>query len=470
MAFKKDSVPEKAPIPERAIFAVREVLLRGNLIINQERGMACAVAVEGKKYLLTWHGVVNEKDQDKPIKFFNDQQDYHLEMSAINQIGNCSFISLKSVERGEDAHTPNKDILKTFNTLKLNVPESDERIKDVYAHSFIGCKDFVAVKFKYNENEGEHELDSVEKLKKKWNQLMLKRETGKKFEKSAILGAPIVTAKNNVIGVVRDDSYGQLRPYFITKTEFGHEEIKDPGENGTDAVKGKGRGCALDTLDASGITEELINLKSIKDLKDTISKSKVESKGVPKLTEELSGAVSDMGLFVHDNEGRGNCLFHALSQQLEFVKKISVGPDELRKTLVNYLEEHPKMRDGTPLSSLLESNEQSSCAWDKYLKDMAKDGTWGDQITIFAAANYYKTIIIVIRALSEAPNGRLEIPFKPECEVKGDNPIWLGHIYDCHFVSLLKAPEPPSDPPIIWTQQEVLKDKLGKCVSGKNVL
>lgn len=43
----------------------------------------------------------------------------------------------------------------------------------------------------------------------------------------------------------------------------------------------------------------------------------------------------------------------------------------------------------------------------------------------------------------------------------------------CELLStefLLVAPEPPSDPPIIWTQQEVLKDELGKCVSGKNVL
>ena len=68
---------------------------------------------------------------------------------------------------------------------------------------------------------------------------------------------------------------------------------------------------------------------------------------------------------------------------------------------------------------------------------MAKDGIWGDEIVIFAAANNYKRDINVIRLL---PGDEiLVIRIKPEYEVKGGNPIWLGHIYDCHFVSLLKG-------------------------------
>ena len=54
-----------------------------------------------------------------------------------------------------------------------------------------------------------------------------------------------------------------------------------------------------------------------------MTESKYKSKGVPTLeiTDELSKAVSDMGLIVSDNDGKGNCLFHTLLEQLEIVKK-----------------------------------------------------------------------------------------------------------------------------------------------------
>ena len=63
--------------------------------------------------------------------------------------------------------------------------------------------------------------------------------------------------------------------------------------------------------------------KNLKKLKHAMTESKYKSKGVPTLeiTDELSKAVSDMGLIVSDNDGKGNCLFHTLLEQLEIVKK-----------------------------------------------------------------------------------------------------------------------------------------------------
>ena len=68
---------------------------------------------------------------------------------------------------------------------------------------------------------------------------------------------------------------------------------------------------------------------------------------------------------------------------------------------------------------------------------MAKDGSWGDAIVIAAAANRYKIPIkvITVQRGEEARENTIE----PVCEVQSGNPIWLGHIYDCHFVSLLKG-------------------------------
>ena len=56
-----------------------------------------------------------------------------------------------------------------------------------------------------------------------------------------------------------------------------------------------------------------------------MTESKYKSKGVIptlEIRDELSKAVSDMGLIVSDNDGKGNCLFHTLLEQLEIVKKI----------------------------------------------------------------------------------------------------------------------------------------------------
>ena len=84
--------------------------------------------------------------------------------------------------------------------------------------------------------------------------------------------------------------------------------------------------------------------KDLENVKHAIRESKCESKGVPTrdITDGLIEAVSDMGLIVSDNDGKGNCLFHALSEQLETVKKIKISHDKLRKTLGQYLEKNPE--------------------------------------------------------------------------------------------------------------------------------
>ena len=61
------------------------------------------------------------------------------------------------------------------------------------------------------------------------------------------------------------------------------------------------------------------------------------------LTEELTTIVSDKGLRISDNQGSGNCMFHALSEQLEIVKGIKIQHGQLRQSLVQYLRENPKL-------------------------------------------------------------------------------------------------------------------------------
>ena len=61
---------------------------------------------------------------------------------------------------------------------------------------------------------------------------------------------------------------------------------------------------------------------------------------------------------------------------------------------------------------------------------MAKDGTWGDHLVLFAAANYFQTPIRIISSLNR------EIHVQPDHAVADTRPLVLGHIHDLHYVSL----------------------------------
>ena len=61
------------------------------------------------------------------------------------------------------------------------------------------------------------------------------------------------------------------------------------------------------------------------------------------LLAELEKIASDKGFVISDNEGSGNCLFHALSEQLNLVKGIKISHGELRQSIVQYLRKNPKL-------------------------------------------------------------------------------------------------------------------------------
>ncbi|XP_022809889.1 uncharacterized protein LOC111346896, partial [Stylophora pistillata] len=61
------------------------------------------------------------------------------------------------------------------------------------------------------------------------------------------------------------------------------------------------------------------------------------------LKTELKKIASDKGFRIVDNEGSGNCMFYALSDQLEIAMRIKIKHDELRQILVQYLRKNPKL-------------------------------------------------------------------------------------------------------------------------------
>ncbi|PFX12405.1 Protein NLRC3 [Stylophora pistillata] len=123
----------------------------------------------------------------------------------------------------------------------------------------------------------------------------------------------------------------------------------------------------------------------------------------------------------------GNCIFFALSQQLQSVREINISHKEIRRDLVQFLENFPKLPDETELFNFVHGYP----SWSDYLRSMEKDGTLGDHVILYAAANFYKTCIRVISSLGYdfmiTPNYPSVI--KPY-------PLVAGHIHEEHFVSL----------------------------------
>ena len=69
-------------------------------------------------------------------------------------------------------------------------------------------------------------------------------------------------------------------------------------------------------------------------------------------------------------------------------------------------------------------------SWGEYLLSLAKDGTWGDHVVLFAAANRFQTVIRIISSLDR------EIVVYLEQAVADTIPLVLGHIHELHYVSL----------------------------------
>ena len=61
------------------------------------------------------------------------------------------------------------------------------------------------------------------------------------------------------------------------------------------------------------------------------------------LLAELEKIALDKGFVISDNEGSGNCMFYALSEQLNLVKGIKISHGELRQSIVQYLRKNPKL-------------------------------------------------------------------------------------------------------------------------------
>ena len=90
--------------------------------------------------------------------------------------------------------------------------------------------------------------------------------------------------------------------------------------------------------------------------------------------------------------GDGNCQFGALSfwlSRLGFHRSAETVRDEI----VKYLTSNPTNSEGMPLELF------AGMPWEEYLQAMARNGTYGDQITLQAVVDLYNIEIVVVSTL-----------------------------------------------------------------------
>ena len=57
----------------------------------------------------------------------------------------------------------------------------------------------------------------------------------------------------------------------------------------------------------------------------------------------LKKIASERGFVISDNQGEGNCMFFAFSEQLELMQGVKLSHKKLRRKVVRYLKENPTL-------------------------------------------------------------------------------------------------------------------------------
>ena len=92
----------------------------------------------------------------------------------------------------------------------------------------------------------------------------------------------------------------------------------------------------------------------------------------------------------------GNCLFHAMSDQLNRMGKPPQTASQLRAGVVNFLQSNPTTPDGIHFREFVNHG-----GWETYLRRMSMDGEWGDYIALLGLVNMLGIPVAVVSSLGE---------------------------------------------------------------------
>ncbi|EGC28392.1 hypothetical protein DICPUDRAFT_160229 [Dictyostelium purpureum] len=125
--------------------------------------------------------------------------------------------------------------------------------------------------------------------------------------------------------------------------------------------------------------------------------------------------------------GDGNCQMYALSDQIFGDLKHSF---EIRRAIATWLIKNKNLtlKNGAKISQFAHTTN-----WNKYCNQMARRGTWGDHLTLIAAAEVYKSKITIISSVES--NSSFFIEIVPS-SIENDRAIILSHHAEEHYGSV----------------------------------
>ncbi|CAH1239392.1 SHOC2 [Branchiostoma lanceolatum] len=145
----------------------------------------------------------------------------------------------------------------------------------------------------------------------------------------------------------------------------------------------------------------------------------------------LASHVSELGLaFRAEVPGDGNCMFHAVSDQVLRTEGRQISHLQLREQAVDHLRRNPRNARGDHLSDFI-----SNQSWDEYLETMSRDGTWGDHVVLQAMADMLARDVIIVSSV-EADNYVTTLHPQSQVPPRAARPLLLGHYAENHYASL----------------------------------
>ncbi|XP_078573125.1 caspase-2-like [Branchiostoma floridae x Branchiostoma japonicum] len=175
----------------------------------------------------------------------------------------------------------------------------------------------------------------------------------------------------------------------------------------------------------------LITVDSFETLKHLLTEVRVEDDSRTVTYNRLARHVAESLLTFRDEvPGDGNCMFHAVADQLLRTEGRRISHVELRKQVVDYLRQNPLNGVGDHLRNFVPDQN-----WERYLNTMSRDGTWGDHIVLQAMADMFGHDVSIVSSV-EAENYVTILTPSTRAVGRKEPPLLLGHYAENHYASL----------------------------------
>eukprot|EP00803_Ostreobium_quekettii_P009199 evm.model.scf_3184EXC.3 EVM.evm.TU.scf_3184EXC.3 scf_3184EXC:10159-12281(-) len=206
----------------------------------------------------------------------------------------------------------------------------------------------------------------------------------------------------------------------------GNDEVDDTDERGSAGLCGAAGGSlhaiVTDGLDRT-VTQKLLRAPSVK-----LERLRTNSDQLPSDCDissariTLSERLLTYGLVEKQMKMDGNCQFRSLSDQLY---RTPAYHDEVRELVVCHIKDHAiQFKDFVPDD------------FEGYCKKIAKKGTWGDHITLKAAADCYGVQLLLLTSYPHASVLQLDAE-----TVRSNRRLYLSYWAEVHYNSVYPAGE-----------------------------